>query len=786
MAVTVARLIVDLTARTTPFERSMRKIERSIDRTGRRFRDVGQKLTTAITLPLLAVGGAAIKAAIDFESAFAGVRKTVEATEAEFAALRKGILDMSSALPASANEIAGVAEAAGQLGISTENILGFTRTMVDLGETTNLSAAEAAKALARLANITGLPQDEFDRLGSSIVDLGNNFATTEQEIVQMALRLAGAGKQIGLSEANILAFATALSAVGIQAQAGGTAFSRAMVSISKAVSNGSKQLAKFAIVSGVSASEFKQLFEEDAAGAMVKFVEGLKRMKDEGKNTFIVLDELGLGEVRIRDALLRTSGASDLLRRAIMRSNIAWKENTALTIEANKRYATTASKLKVLKNQLIRVGIELGENLIPALQRTLIALKPLADKAVELVRSFSALEPATQQMIVKWTLFATALGPVLFIVGALISAFGGLFGIVATVAGGIVRLGAFIVGLSLKMGLIKAALPFWVGFKLIALQAFSAITIAGKAFITFMYGAAGPFLLLTAAVALWILNWEELKQGTIVIFNFLKSWVPEQFQKLKEDSTNILTGMVSALSEEFERIKNFFMPIANMKDKVIAIFQSMADVLVNNSIIPDMVNKIGAQFRKLRENMILPTSLGAKKVKTAFENLQKSGARAIGALGADLVKGAINFEQFAARAIKALIRLAAQQAALQFGPGGALIGGFVGGFFAKGGRPKPGMPNVVGEEGPEIFVPDTLGRITPLRELSFAGSGAAGGGEGGTTQIFNIQGMDFSDPRVIRKIMMGLADAARKGDSTAVKLFRRGGDLDRKNSGRSV
>ena len=183
----------------------------------------GTALSATVTAPIVAVGAAAIKTSIDFESAFAGVIKTVDATEEELAQLRQGILDMSEELPASANEIAKVAEAAGQLGIKTENILDFTRTMIDLGESTNLSAEQAATALARFANITQMPQDEFDKLGSVIVDLGNNLATTEAEIVEMGERLAGVGKQTGMSEAEIMAIAGALSSVGESAEAGGSA-----------------------------------------------------------------------------------------------------------------------------------------------------------------------------------------------------------------------------------------------------------------------------------------------------------------------------------------------------------------------------------------------------------------------------------------------------------------------------------------------------------------------------------------------------------------------------------
>src|SRR5690606_16380508 len=87
-----------------PFKRAISQIEQTVGKNIGRF---GLDLSRRLTLPLAAIGTASVKAAIDFESAFAGVRKTVDATEEEFAALRKGIQQMSKRLPASANEIAG-------------------------------------------------------------------------------------------------------------------------------------------------------------------------------------------------------------------------------------------------------------------------------------------------------------------------------------------------------------------------------------------------------------------------------------------------------------------------------------------------------------------------------------------------------------------------------------------------------------------------------------------------------------------------------------------------------
>jgi len=294
--------------------KAQKNLGRSLQTIGGGFTDVGSKLTLGLTLPILAAAGAAVKFGSDFESGFAGVRKTVDATAKEFLVLEKGFKQLAVSTGTSVVEILSVGEAAGQLGIETKNILGFTETMVQLGLTTNLSSQEAATALARLANITQLPQDQFDRLGSTIVQLGNNLATTEAEIVQFGLRIAGTGKQVGLSEADILAFGAALSSVGVNAAAGGTAISTAFRKIAIAVEENGETLQRFADIAGTTAEEFAQKFGVDAAGATVDFIEGLGNLGDESEGVFKVLEDLGLQEKRLSDALLRSAGAGDTLR----------------------------------------------------------------------------------------------------------------------------------------------------------------------------------------------------------------------------------------------------------------------------------------------------------------------------------------------------------------------------------------------------------------------------------------------------------------------------------------
>jgi TP901 family phage tail tape measure protein len=394
---------------------------KSLADTGRQAQALGRSLTASLTLPLAALGGGAIKAAMDFESSFAGIRKTVgDATDsmgnltATGEMLRQGMRDLAKQLPVNVNELNRIGESAGQLGIKSQNILGFTEVMAKLGVTTNLTSDQAATALARLANITQMPQDQFDRLGSTVVQLGNNFATTESEIVEFGLRIAGAGKQAGISEPQILAIGTALSSVGVQAEAGGTAVQKVILQMLQATVTGGKGLETFAATAGMTGAEFKRAFEADAGGAFTAFVNGLGR---QGKNAIAVLNDLGLADERLIRSFLALSGAGDLLNRTMAEGEKGWRENTALSKEAEQRFRTTANQVQLLWNKVTDLGIALGEVLLPHVIALVDKLSELVPYLETAVRWFSGLpEPVKNTALAVAGLLA-ALGPVLWAVG---------------------------------------------------------------------------------------------------------------------------------------------------------------------------------------------------------------------------------------------------------------------------------------------------------------------------------------------------------------------------------
>lgn len=426
---------------------AMTNFGNTLQSVGGKMTGLGNTMTVGVTAPIVAGVGAVVKSAMSWESAFAGVKKTNdEVVDSNgnvvysYADLENGLRGLAAQLPASHEEIAGVAEAAGQLGIKSQDVVSFTKTMIDMGESTNLSAEDAASAIAKIANITGLTSDEYQRFGSSVVALGNNFATTESDIVSMANRLAASGTLAGLTNQEILGLATAMSSVGIEAEAGGTAMTQTLSAIESAVAAGGEDLQQFATVAGESAQEFADKWKNHPIEAIQDFIRGLGKLDEKGESATMVLDEMGLTGVRQSNMLKSLALAADTMTGAVDLSNRAWSENTALTNEASTRYETTESKLRMLKNQVVDMAIDFGGPFVDALKNGLEASKPLIQTLSDMAKKFNELSPAQQQHIMKWLAISAAAGPALSILGKLTTGLGSMFKVFGSVNSGIGKL----------------------------------------------------------------------------------------------------------------------------------------------------------------------------------------------------------------------------------------------------------------------------------------------------------------------------------------------------------
>lgn len=448
---------------------SLTNVGDKIKGAGDKMEKAGSKLTTSFTMPAISAGTTAVKAVMDFDRAWSGVVKTVDATDntslEELQTSLRGLV--KNELPITAEEMFGVAEAAGRLGISADDMVDFSKTMVKLGQTTTLSAQDAATSLVKFSNTTGMSIQDMDRLGSSIVALGQNSKVMEDQIVDMALGLSEAGAQVNMSESDIVGFSAALADLGIEAETGGSAFSTLLGSMQSAATVGmtsteimektgrsladlkkyaeddvtgfeslansmgytaeefkgfidsSILLEGFSSVTGKTAAEFQKAFAEDATGALLDFIEGLSKAESQGRTANDVLDEMGITEKGMRDALLKAASASGTFKDAIKLSSSAWKENTSLTKEAKESNQTMESQMQLTMNKVRDAAVVAGTELAPTLLR-------LAEGIADVATKFSELSPETQDFILKTIAIAAAAGPTLKVVGNMTSVVGSL------------------------------------------------------------------------------------------------------------------------------------------------------------------------------------------------------------------------------------------------------------------------------------------------------------------------------------------------------------------------
>ena len=557
---------------------------------------IGETATKAFKTVAVATAAGAVacgKAAIDFESAFAGVQKTVDETDTtSYEDLRAGIRNLAKETPAAATEIADVAAAAGQLGIKADDILTFSKTMIDLGESTNLTSDEAATSIAKLFNVTGTSMDLVSNFGSTLVALGNNAATTESDILAMASRIGGTGSLIGLTEPQILALATSLSSVGIEAEAGGTAISTTMSQIDKAVATNSEELAIWAETAGMSTAEFSDAWKTDAYGALQDVIKGMAKTTDEGGNLNILLEELGINGIRQGDSLKRLANASELMGEMTELSNNAWAENSALTKEANTRYATTASRIQILKNKITDAAITIGDALLPVVNKLIdkfdeINIDAVAGKIVK----------ACNWIIDNFDKIKVALG----ILAASFATFK-IVGFIKNIRGAITEIKTLYAVLE-KTGKLKGLSSLFATFKSGGFVA--GIKAIGSAISGAFSGAAAAIgvssaallgiiavvaLVVAAFVSLWKNNeefrnkmtaiWEQIK-GT---FNKLTQGIVDRLNKLGFDFENIgevlsaiWKGFCDFLAPIFE---GAFQNVAIIFDGVVDTILSIADFFI--------------------------------------------------------------------------------------------------------------------------------------------------------------------------------------------------------------
>lgn len=572
-------------------------IGRGITNVGRTVGSFGTALTLGVTTPLVIAAGVATKSAIDFDDAFLGVAKTVDdvakvssdgmVTITKSGEELRGMLrDLALDVPISATELAGLTETIGQLttGLDNEQLIELTEIIAELGVSTNLSGEQAAIGISRFISVMGESFDSARDIGNVIVELGNNFAVTESEIIQAANRLAGVGNFLDVPTQSILAAGAAIKLSGVETQAGASAIQFTMLEMNSAVLSGGEALTSFATVAGVSIDEFVETFEGDPVRAIQIFSEGLIGLQEAGIDVKDVLGDLDLDQRRSVRTLLSLGGAADKFTEALDAADAEIVEGNALAEEAAKRYSSWKSQLQIFKNVLTDVLITIGDELLP------ILFKFLNETVVPLVNKFKELSPEIKTNILRFLALAAVIGPVLIILGGFLQIVGtmvSIFGTLTTVGGGVVGIFSGIAGAILGIGSIIGPVVLGLAALVAAVLAIAAIAnldTIKEQFVNIAIAAGES--------ATEILDsFSNLKD---IVIEFAVDFGEDTFEGLKENIGPIFEDIGTFITEFFEDLGPF---IGGLVDDVGEFIEEHGDTLI--TAFNNVVIAIGFVWEKL-------------------------------------------------------------------------------------------------------------------------------------------------------------------------------------------
>ena len=789
----VGSLVVNVLLNAARFETGLKRMSRSLARSGRRLQSTGRALTTGFTLPIVAAGFAATKMAVDFDDSMTKIVSLVGIARGQVDAWREDLLRLAKEtgrVPAELADGLFFVTSAGFRGAEALEVLrnSAMASAAGLGAT-----AVVADAVTSAINAYGAANLSSAKATGILVAAVREGKASAEDLAPVLGRIIPLAAELDVGFDEVGAALAALTRVSGSATQASTALRGILSKIIKPTEAAKKELAAVGLsMDGIRRSliekgllrtliDLRKTFEgnTEALGKIFEDVEALN-------GVLILTGSNAAATEKIFASLAKETGQSLVAAFEAVKESAGFKFRQALA-------GTQAI--------LIRFGALVLPLILPQLEK-MVTLSEI------LSRAFFSLSDSTQKNMLIFVGLVAVIGPLIAVLGFLLSAIGAI-------------VTPFVLAATLLAG--AGILVFQTWDKIV-----EGLGIIFDQIVS----------LAKAASTRLVEEWESAKTKLKGIFDKIVDASRTTFEKIMQNKvvkaaisanaaitdlaagTARLAGELGIIEAKAGKASGGLMLVGGAADVakvlVVGAAQEMRDNFVQG--FRDMINsavafaeglgsgaeKIRADFQNLRDDAnkafdSLKDGMGAvaekstifseitdnslEKIKGSLKGLALSGIRDLGSLTGELAKGIRSFEDFATAAKKAIQKVIIQMVALRaFGPiGGTFAGGFVSGFFGDGGRPPAGRAAIVGEKGPEIFVPDTAGTITPLSEL-----GVAGGITVNLTQVFDVQAMDFSSREMAKKVLRMIGKEAKRGGVEGVTAARRLQDTNDINPGRAA
>ncbi|GFQ98222.1 probable tape measure protein [Trichonephila clavata] len=562
---------------------------------------------------------APIKVAIDFESAMADVKKVVRFAKDD-AAHNQGAIEfgqtlkeLSRTIPLSAAELAQIAASGGQLGIDKEELIGFTTTVAKMSTAFDMSAEEAGDSIAKLANVYGIKVAGMERVGNIINHLSDNSAAKAGDMVKALAIVGGTAKQFGLDIKETSSLVNAFISLGKQPAKAATAIN-ALLSKLQTAEGQSKEFKAALEDMGITAEEMTQRIRENGQDALLYFFETLEKV-DKQERSQILLNLFGQ---EYQDDIALLVGSLKNYKDAINNLADEKKFEKSMQEEFNNRAATTANNLRLLRNAIAEVGMNLGSVMLPPLKWMSSLLREITNPIARFAEKFPVITTGIMSVItalIGLKVLVVSGGYAWNLVRGGMLAFSViLHGVVkpALISLSSYAIPVVITGLSvLKATTLSLATK---AFPLLS-SALPAVA-AGMRFLTaaIVSNPIGAIIALLASGAILVIsNWQKVKGFFSSIWEYVKSIIKpigEMFSWLGNTVGSIF-GKVFENSplKEFEKRKSIVTEIHTpLKSSIL----SNGNPLLNNSIIKE--------FSKRNKNSFRVKSLIEEKKSTESDN----------------------------------------------------------------------------------------------------------------------------------------------------------------------